>query len=220
MHPPVYPTAVDQPRDHHCHVRSPAQGPRPEFFGSQSGAVHHELVRRTVVRRGGLQRPHVAPVSELRLGITPDCLVVQRAVQPVFLLLLVAERPDVGHEHDPVERRGKVLAHGVHDPLVLLLCHAELALELHHADHAAEGAHVEFRAGRVRVVGLVEYSGRIRDDRGFDLATAGGGGRGAPVEEVGYAFRGERRGGAFPREVGVRRRTTTRRHVRLSDRYC
>mmetsp|Transcript_26759 Transcript_26759/g.61589 ORF Transcript_26759/g.61589 Transcript_26759/m.61589 type:complete len:528 (+) Transcript_26759:681-2264(+) len=219
--PPVDPLPVHQLRDNHGAVGRAAQRPRPELRSGQRRGVQDELVRLFVVRGGGLQGAHVGPVSQLRLGVASDHLQVFAPREPVFTLLLVAKGLDVRDEHDPVQSRGQIVAHGVHEPLKLhLVLHLQAAREVRQTHHPSQGADVTGITVHVRIGSVVKDAGGIGQDGRLDEATTGGEVGAASVEEIRHEGRVETGAGAFPDEVGVGVRGVVAGKRRRHGRAC
>lgn len=101
----------DQTRLHRRVGGHDAQGTDPPLGRGDEGRVEVERLRRVVVRRDGLELLHVGAVTQLRLSVAAEDLVVETLGHPVGLLLVRSLRRDDGLERDLVEIQPHSLVH-------------------------------------------------------------------------------------------------------------
>mmetsp|Transcript_3323 Transcript_3323/g.9280 ORF Transcript_3323/g.9280 Transcript_3323/m.9280 type:complete len:245 (-) Transcript_3323:551-1285(-) len=144
-----------QPRHHDCVRRRLAHAARPPLGRRERRAVHHELLRHRVVRRGGLEATHKCAVAELRLRVRANHAQLVAERQPFGLLLLIRLRHEARDEHSDVQlQASRHVKQPAHDGAVL---EAE-ALSLHlvpNAQRALQRVHVLLLAGQEVATALV-----------------------------------------------------------------
>lgn len=105
---------IDAVADESCHehavcgVLSQASG--PPLCGGERGAVAHELVAHGVERGGSLHAAHERSMTQLRLRVGTQDLVVECRLEPLLLLLVAGLGHQCGNEHGAVQLRGQQVA--------------------------------------------------------------------------------------------------------------
>mmetsp|Transcript_63592 Transcript_63592/g.185973 ORF Transcript_63592/g.185973 Transcript_63592/m.185973 type:complete len:647 (+) Transcript_63592:421-2361(+) len=131
LHEESVEAVVDTIDDELCHdhaVGTSIDTCRPPLHRRQRGRVDHELVRRAVERRRGLQGADVRAVAQLGLRVGAQEAAVQGPRQPRLLLLLGRLRPQEGQEHAEVDPEAAALQEAAHLHAPALVRELELGL--------------------------------------------------------------------------------------------